>query len=200
MASGKGLDQSFIKDIDWNLALKRISQDVRTDFIHAPHISVIYAHAGDELAEQVGRELKSGTYRSGEPVTLEVPKTFRMPVADHARNPVGPNYSRPGSILPPSDRLFYQALADQAAPVIDNASDHDRSFSHKLAPPLSPAMFHSSRACWNKLQETNKAHARTKGVKYALQRAWDLPSTLRLVALTLTSPSWVTDSQATCVP
>lgn len=169
MATGKGLDQTFVKKINWPLALKRISQDVRTDFIHAPHISVIYAQAGDDLVEQVTSELKAGTYRSGEPVTVEVPKTYRMPVADGRRGGFGPNYSRPGSILLPSDRLFYQALADQAASVIDKATNHKRSFSHRLADASSPAMFHSSRVCWNELQDANRAHARKKDVKYALR-------------------------------
>lgn len=169
VATGKGLDSSFIKSIDWKLALKRILQDVRTDFIHAPHISSIYAQAGDDLVEQVTRELKAGTYRSGEPVTIEVPKTFRLPVTDGRKGVFGPNYSRPGSILLPSDRLFYQALADQAAPFIDAATDRDRSFSHQLADSSTPAMFHSSRKCWNELQDANRAHARTKGTKYVLR-------------------------------
>jgi Reverse transcriptase (RNA-dependent DNA polymerase) len=170
MATGKGLDPDFIKSIDWTLAQQRISQDVRTDFIHAPHISIIYAQAGDSLVEQVTRELKAGTYRSGEPVTIEVPKSFRIAVADGRNRVFGPNYSRPGSILLPSDRLFYQALADQAAPVIDKATDHDRSFSHRLSnASASGTMFHSSRTCWNELQDANRAYARTKGVKYALR-------------------------------
>jgi Reverse transcriptase (RNA-dependent DNA polymerase) len=169
MATGIGLDATFIKNIDWALALKRISQDVRTDFIHAPHISAIYAQAGEALVEQVKHDLKAGTYRCGEPVTVEVPKTFRIAVADGKRNAFGPNYSRPGSILLPSDRLFYQALADEAVPVIDKATDHDRSFSHRLVDASSPAMFHSSRSCWNELQEVNREHARTKGVKFVLR-------------------------------
>lgn len=169
MATGIGLDATFVKKIDWTLALKRISQDVRTDFIHAPHISAIYAQAGEALVEQVKHDLKAGAYRCGEPVTVEVPKTFRIAVADGKGNVFGPNYSRPGSILLPSDRLFYQALADQAALVIDQATDHDRSFSHRLGDANSPAMFHSSRSCWNELQEINREHARTKGVKFALR-------------------------------
>ena len=151
MAAGKGLDPTFVKRIDWTLALKRISQDVRTDFIHAPHISVIYAQAGDSLVEQVTRELNAGTYRSGEPVTVEVPKTFRIAVAGGRNRVFGPNYSRPGSILLPGDRLFYQALADEAGPVIEKATDYERSFSHRLADASSPAMFHSSRTCWLKV-------------------------------------------------
>jgi hypothetical protein len=106
MATGIGLDATLVKSVDWALALKRISQDVRTDFIHAPHISAIYAQAGEPLVEQVTRDLKAGTYRCGEPVTVEVPKTFRIAVAEGKRGAFGPNYSRPGSILLPSDRLF----------------------------------------------------------------------------------------------
>jgi hypothetical protein len=169
MATGQGLDPNTVKGIDWSLALKRITQDVRTDFIHAPHISVIYAQAGDALVEQVTGELKSGKYRSGEPVTVEVPKTFRVAVADRRKGLLGPNYSRPGSILLPSDRLYYQALADEAAPVVDTATDHDRSFSHQLAYASSSSMFRSSRRCWNDLQDANRTHARTKGVKYVLR-------------------------------
>lgn len=169
MATGIGLDATLIKSVDWALALKRISQDVRTDFIHAPHISAIYAQAGEPLVEQVTRDLKAGTYRCGEPITVEVPKTFRIPVSEGRRGVFGPNYSRPGSILLPSDRLFYQALADQAAPVIEKATDQERSFSHQLGDRTSPAMFHSSRSCWNALQDANREHARTKGVKFALR-------------------------------
>ena len=156
MASGKGLDPDLVKSINWPLALKRISMDVRTDFIHAPHISVIYAQAGDSLVEQVTRELRAGAFRSGEPVTVEVPKTFRIAVADPRKRVFGPNYSRPGSILLPSDRLFYQVLADQAAPVIDRATDYKRSLSHRLGDVSSPAMFLSSRTCWNQLQDANE--------------------------------------------
>jgi hypothetical protein len=169
MATGKGLDPEFVKKIDWPLALKRISQDVRTDFIHAPHVTAIYTQAGESLVDQVTRELKAGTYRSGEPVTVEVPKTFRIAVADGKNTAYGPNYSRPGSILLPMDRLFYQALADQAAPVIEHATDHERSFSHQLAGPSSTAMFYSSRTCWNELQDANRVHARARGVKYVLR-------------------------------
>jgi hypothetical protein len=169
MGTGKGLDPNIVKNIDWSLALKRISQDVRTDFIHAPHISVVYAQAGDALVEQVTSELRAGKLRPSEPVTVEVPKTFRVAVADRRKGLLGPNYSRPGSILLPGDRLFYQALADQAAPVIEKATDHDRSFSHQLTYASSSAMFRSSRKCWNDLQDANRTHARARGIKYVLR-------------------------------
>ncbi|MDR7335410.1 hypothetical protein [Roseateles asaccharophilus] len=96
--------------------------------------------------------------------TGEVPKTFRIPVADGRRREFGANYSRPGSTLPPRDQLFYQALADQAAPAIDRATDPKLSFIHQLAGAKSPTMFHSSRACWNVLQDANRVHARQRGI------------------------------------
>jgi hypothetical protein len=145
-----GLDQALLKKIDWNLALKRIQQDLRSDFIYAPHLSFIYRKAGDELINMLECELKSGTFNPGIPVTVEVPKSFRIRVAVHSKR-LGPSYSRPGSILLPRDRLLYQAFADQAAPIIGAKTDAKRSFSHLLAPADSPSLFLPTRSCWNKL-------------------------------------------------
>jgi hypothetical protein len=36
-----GMDKTMLSKIDWNLALKRISYDQRTDFIYAPHLGFI---------------------------------------------------------------------------------------------------------------------------------------------------------------
>jgi hypothetical protein len=36
-----GMDKTMLSKIDWNLALKRISHDQRTDFIYAPHLGFI---------------------------------------------------------------------------------------------------------------------------------------------------------------
>jgi hypothetical protein len=58
-----GIDGAMLLKIDWNLALKRISHDLRTDFVYAPHLSVLYNNAGDELIAQVKADLKSGQYR-----------------------------------------------------------------------------------------------------------------------------------------
>ena len=44
-----GLDGVAMSKIDWKLALARISHDLRSDFIYAPHISFIYAKAGEGL-------------------------------------------------------------------------------------------------------------------------------------------------------
>jgi hypothetical protein len=127
-----GLDPAMAAKIDWKLALQRIVQDLRTDFIYAPHLAMIFHGAGDALVHQVTSQLKAGQYSPGLPVTIEVPKSFRIRVAS-TQPRLGPNYSRPGSILLPSDRLFYQALADQAAPIVQAKTDWTRSFRKRTS-------------------------------------------------------------------
>lgn len=163
-----GMDPAAVAKIDWPLALKRIRQDVRTDFIYAPHLYFIYAKAGDELIAALSAELKAGTFSPGVPLTIEVPKTFRIRVVAKAKR-MGPNFSRPGSILLPKDRLLYQALADQAAPIIHKKTDNDRSFSHRLAPVGSAAMFLPTRTCWSALQTRLAAYSKTKTLRYILK-------------------------------
>jgi len=162
------LDPAVLNKIDWGLALKRIHQDIRSDFIYAPHLGFIYRKAGDELIATLKSDLKSGIFSPGIPITMEVPKPFRIRVAVHSKR-LGPNYSRPGSILLPRDRLFYQALADQAAPIVHNKSDGERSFSHLLAAPSSLSMFLPTRTCWSKLQKALADHAKSKSVRYILK-------------------------------
>ena len=118
-----GLDQVVLKAINWDLALERIIHDLRSDFIYAPHLSFIYRRAGLELIKALKSELKAGTFFPGVPLTIEVPKSHRLRVAAPSKR-FGPSFSRPGSILPPKERLFYQALADQAALIIDKKTDH----------------------------------------------------------------------------
>jgi hypothetical protein len=163
-----GLDPEFVKTIDWDLALQRVRHDLRSDFFYAPHLSFIYAKAGDELLRQVKKDLEDGKFSPSVPMTIEVPKTFRMPVG-FASKRLGPNYSRPGSILLPKDRLLYQALADQAAPIVEKKTDQTRSFSHKLAKPASANMFVATRTCWNALQKANAKFAKQPSAKYVLR-------------------------------
>ena len=163
-----GLDPTLVKRIDWDLALKRIRQDLRSDFIYAPHLSFLYQKAGDELIAALTAELRAGTFSPGIPITVEVPKPFRIRVAVHSKR-LGPNYSRPGSILLPRDRLFYQALADRAAPVVQAKTDLKRSFSHLLAPADSASMFLPTRTCWNKLQKALAEYSKPKSVRYILK-------------------------------
>lgn len=163
-----GIDNSATKSIDWNLALKRVRHDLRTDFIYAPHLSYIYSQAGVELINALLHDLKSGVFSPGVPLTIEVPKSFRMRIAVPSQR-LGPNYSRPGSILLPRDRLLYQALADQAAPIIAKKEDASRTFSHRLGPLDSPSMFLPTRTCWNALQTALEKHAKGKADKYIVK-------------------------------
>jgi hypothetical protein len=162
-----GIEETALKKIDWPLALSRALHDLRTDFIYAPHLGFIYAKAGDELIAQVKRDLKAGEYSPGVPITIEVPKTFRIRVA--VSNRLGPAYSRPGSILLPKDRLLYQALADQAAPIIRTKTDHSRSFSHQLAAADSASMFLPTRTCWNALQTALAKASQAERIRYVMK-------------------------------
>jgi hypothetical protein len=76
-----GLDTNSLAKIDWNLALKRVMHDVRSDFIYAPHLNFLYSRAGDKLIETLKAELKAGKYSPSVPLTIEVPKSFRISVA-----------------------------------------------------------------------------------------------------------------------
>jgi hypothetical protein len=163
-----GMDGAMLSKIDWDLALTRISHDLRTDFIYAPHLGFIYSRAGDDLIFKIKSDLKSGQYSSGLPLTIEVPKSFRIRVAISPKR-LGPSFSRPGSILLPHDRLLYQALADEAAPIVGAKTDPARSFSHQLAAPDSASMFLPTRTCWNALQKTLAKHAKAERSKYILR-------------------------------
>lgn len=162
-----GMEAKALKAMDLDLAVSRINSDVKTDFIFAPHLSLIYRKAKDTLIDGVVSHLKAGTYNPGVPLQIEVPKTFRIPVESTGR--LGPAYSRPGSILLPHDRLLYQGLADQAAPVIRKALDSDRSFSHQLADDDNPSMFLSTRKCWQDLQSKLSEYAKNKTLKYVMK-------------------------------
>jgi hypothetical protein len=120
------------------------------------------------LVKGLTAELKAGTYSPGMPLTIEVPKSFRIGVATQIKR-LGPNFSRPGSILLPRDRLFYQALADQAAPIVQFKTDGTRSFSHKLDPAGGPSMFLPTRTCWSELQKALKEHAKDEELEYVVK-------------------------------
>ena len=154
LGAASGLDPALIAKIDWNLALQRVIHDLRSDFIYAPHLGFIYSKAGDDLSAQLKAALKAGTFNSGVPITMEVPKSFRMRVIVQSKR-LGPNFSRPGSILLPTDRLLYQALADQAAPIIDKKTDHTRSFSHRLASADSAAMLSPDKKLLGRTSESS---------------------------------------------
>lgn len=162
-----GMEATAFAKMDLDLSIKRILNDVKTDFIYAPHLNLIYSRAGEALKDAVIEDIKSGQFAPGIPVSIEVPKSFRIPVESSKR--LGPAYSRPGSILLPKDRLLYQALADQATTVIDKSIDKARSFSHQLGEEGSAAMFLPTRKCWNDLQAKLAEHAGSDKIQYVLK-------------------------------
>jgi retron-type reverse transcriptase len=156
-----GIDQVILKTIDWELASRRVLVDVRSDFIYAPHLSNVFRHASAELMDEVKSELSSGRFAPAPPITIEVPKSSRMQVVP--RGSRGPTFSRPGGILLPKDRLLYQALADQAAPLIEKNTDRNRSYSHRFL-RKSDEMFESSRSSWSRMQSRlNQLSSSKKG-------------------------------------
>lgn len=162
-----GMDADALENIDFSLSIKRILNDVKTDFIYAPHLNLIYSKAADALIESVKSDIKSAKFAPGIPLEIEVPKSFRISVESTKR--LGPSYSRPGSILLPKDRLLYQALADQSAAVIGDSLDSTRSFSHQLAEADSAAMFQPTRKCWNDMQARLQIHSGKKNINYVMK-------------------------------
>ena len=162
-----GVGSPNIEKLDFDLALKRVRNDLKTDFIYAPHLGLIFARAGDHLRDLLISDLKSGSYAPGLPLTIELPKSFRIPVGASKR--LGPSYTRPGSILMPKDRLLYQAFAGLAAPIIDSGLDKTRSFSHELAEQDSESMFQPTRKCWNNLQNALSEHSASDDVQYVMR-------------------------------
>ena len=166
--SSFGLDPSLISTIDWELALSRVCHDLRTDFIWAPHMAFIYLHCGQQVIEHLKSELKAGVFSPGLPITIEVPKAFRIKFGGTFKR-LGPNFSRPGSVLPPLDRLLYQAIADNAAVLIDKKTNKARSFSHRLTSDSPDTMFMSTRECWKQLQDALKLNSTSIKCKYVMK-------------------------------
>jgi hypothetical protein len=144
-----GLEEKLLGTIDWELAVSRILHDMRSDFIYAPHLRFIYAYAGQALIDEVVGELKAGTYTTGVPLHIEVPKSARMRTS--GLNRLGPPFSRPGAILLPKDRLFYQAVSDQAAELIEDK------------------MFVPTRQCWGAFQKRLRELSQKESNKYVLR-------------------------------
>lgn len=158
----------MIEAIDWPLAVRRVINDLKTDFIWAPQFRYLLRTCSSELIEELKGDLQSGRFYPGVPLTIEVPKPFRILVGASIRR-LGPNFSRPGSILPVKDRLFYQAIADQAAPLVEQSTDRARSFSHQLAAASHDAMFMSNRVCWSRMQQQMRRYTENRELRYVLR-------------------------------
>ncbi len=111
-----GLDRTIKNQINFDKAINRISADLRTDFMFAPHLDSIYKYASDELVGLSQKKLSDGAFQFSLPVILSVPKPSKL--------------SRPGSIQEPLDRLTYQVLADLIAPAIESSIDRTHVFLH----------------------------------------------------------------------
>jgi len=133
-----GLDKAILDMIDETVVFRRIHQDLRTDFIHAPHFNLLFAKTSENLWGYASELLKAGKYQPELPITISVPK------------PRG--FSRPGSILQPIDRAVYQALADVIAPTVEAQMDRSRSFSQVLASPKESDHMFVTEHAWDNFQ------------------------------------------------
>lgn len=162
-----GIDGATLAKIDWERARGRIVHDTKSDFIYAPHIGHIFTNGFEKLSELVQSELKAGNFTAMQPITIRVPKSSRMRVVGSRR--LGPAYSRPGSILLPKDRLLYQVLADEAAPLINGHMDKSVCFSHWLADKSASDMFVPTRECWGALQKRLRRLSKDDELKYVVR-------------------------------
>lgn len=162
------LEVSIVDSINWDLAIDRILEDKKSDFIYAPHLDFLYKFAKTEIINETKSKLKKGEYYPSEPITIEVPKSFRVEVAAGIKR-FGPNYSRPGSILLPFDRLVYQAISDEACHTVRKKTDSSRSFSHQIIVPPTNKMFEPTRKCWSEWQNALQEKSKEKTVRYILK-------------------------------
>ncbi|WP_416914967.1 MAG: RNA-directed DNA polymerase [Roseicyclus sp.] len=168
LGEGFGLEPEKVNGSDWALSVARISTDSNSDFIFAPHLRLIYRYAAGELIESLKSKLRAGDYVLGTPMTIEVPKASRISVRSNPPRP-GPNYTRPGSILFPEDRLFYQFCADYALTVVEGKTDRARSFSHQIDYENPESLFKSTRACWADFQRAIKEYSDPDEIKYVMK-------------------------------
>lgn len=149
--SSFGIDGVVLEKLDFELANERIMADLRSDFILAPHLSCVYADSFEQLKSEVSGLLSSGKFSPQLPITIEVPKKQRFPHVGIKRQP--PNFTRPGGILLPQDRLLLQVLADNGQKVVDAKLDRTVCFSQQPAVThKNSRMFKSSRDCWGQMQ------------------------------------------------
>lgn len=133
-----GLDRRIVEEIEPENVIAHVKADVRSDFILAPHYNAIFNNAGDALWDTLRQQLSSGHYQPGLPITMSVPKE-RF-------------FTRPGSILQPTDRFVYQAMLDNVMHSLEQNQDRDRSFSH-IPSDENGEVFEPNHLCWERFQE-----------------------------------------------
>jgi len=135
-----GIDYSVLEQFDYELALGRIVNDLKSDFILSPHYSHIFKFSYEELWHRVDTDLRSGTYEPDLPITIEVPKPNGL--------------TRPGSILKPPDRFVFQALIDIISEETEKLVNRDRVSSNVLLnPDYEFKMFEDHHKSWGELQD-----------------------------------------------
>jgi hypothetical protein len=132
-----GFDRKIIREIDHESVVAHVKADIRSDFILAPHYNAVISRAGDDLWEQLKQQLGAGAYQPELPITMSVPKE-RF-------------FTRPGSILRPTDRFLYQALVDHIMDELEGSLDRERSFSHALSDE-DGELFKPNQECWERFQ------------------------------------------------
>ena len=133
-----GLSGQVIDGFDINATIENIKLDIRSDFVLAPHFNAVFNRAANDLWSEVEHQLRSGSYNPSLPITMSIPKAGW--------------FSRPGSILNPSDRLVYQALADNLQDVVETALDRTRAFS-QIPSAAEDEYFVSASESWGNFQQ-----------------------------------------------
>ncbi|MDY0387570.1 MAG: RNA-directed DNA polymerase [Methanolobus sp.] len=131
------LDNKILDAFDFDISIERILSDIKTDFIFAPHLDVIYEYNSKDFIEILKKKLLEGDFKFSTPITLDIPKKSRL--------------SRPGSILLPFDRLVYQAIIDFMASEIESNISRDHVFSNIYA--NTSDMFESHTESYNNFKE-----------------------------------------------
>lgn len=151
-----GLDPELVAKMNFTLSIGRIVTDVLSDFLLAPHYSVVYTHAADALIGRVKHLLSSGQYDTGLPIKIDVPKRSGV--------------TRPGAILQPIDRLAYQALVDNLSEQAEEQLDRSRVFSHVLlADDPDCKMFRHADDCWQEMQNDLQAKCQDSSLQYVVK-------------------------------
>ena len=161
-----GLDQKFVTEFKANLDVSWVRQDQANDFFILPQIDSIYVNCPDKLRDYVANLLKTSKYSPKTPIEMEVPKTAR--VHSRALSMVGPNYSRPGAVLWPDDRIVYHFLAMKCSDICESSIDRSRVFSNAPAKPTGSGFVPASLQ-WTKLKKSLQTAIATKKYQVVLK-------------------------------
>lgn len=151
-----GLDPAQIKHIDPDLAIRRLRVDVRSDFIFSPHFDAVYSFNHEALWDRLRAQLEAGRYEPSLPIILEVPRESGI--------------TRPGAILKPLDRLLYQCLVDNLAPIAFQEIDPARSFGNSLAGNgLEEQMFDPGDTAWASFSHVVQSYCQNDNYNWAVR-------------------------------